>query len=87
MAVSRKPAGETNGSENSEALQTYIQGGGSTPKAERTPASQEIRQSVSIPVRICEDLDTLRSSRLIKTSRSRWILEAVVEKIERDAPK
>ena len=87
MAVSRKPAGDTNGSENRGALQAYIQGGGSTPKVERTPPSQEIRQSVSIPVRICEDLDSLRSSRLIKTSRSRWILEAVVEKIERDAPK
>ncbi len=87
MAVSRKPAGDTNGSEKNEALQAYIQGGGSTPKVERAPASQEIRQSVSIPVRICDELDTLRSSRLIKTSRSRWILEAVVEKIERDAPK
>ena len=87
MAVSRKPTGDTKPTENDEALQAYIQGGGSTAKAERASASQEIRQSVSIPVRICDDLDTLRSSRLIKTSRSRWILEAVVEKLERDAPK
>ena len=87
MTVSRKPAGNNQPAENDQALQTYIRGGGSTAKDGPVLASQEIRQSVSIPAGICKDLDTLRSNRLIKTSRSRWILEAVVEKIERDAPK
>jgi hypothetical protein len=87
MAVSRKPANDIKPSTDDEALEAYIKSGGSTAKAERVSESQEIRQSVSIPGRICQDLDTLRSNRLIKTSRSRWILEAVVEKIDRDAPK
>ena len=86
MTVSRKPAGGDQPSEDTQALQAYIRGGGSTAKEGQVSTAQEIRQSVSIPARICEDLDTLRSSRLIKTSRSRWILEAVVEKIQRDSP-
>ena len=87
MAVSRKPANEIEPTTDSKALQAYIQGGGRTAKTEPPPTSQEIRQSVSIPSHVCQDLDALRLNRLIKTSRSRWILEAVIEKIERDAPK
>ena len=87
MAVSRKPVNNPRQSADSKALQDYIQGGGSTARTEQSPTQHEIRQSVSIPSPICQDLDTLRLNRLIKTSRSRWILEAVVEKIERDAPK
>ena len=86
MAVSRKPANDTKPSTEEKALQAYIQGGGSTAKTEQPPAAHEIRQSVSIPDRICQDIDNLRLNRMIKTSRSRWILEAVIEKIERDAP-
>ena len=87
MAVSRKPINDTREPTSNDALHAYIQGGGSTARAEQASTAPEIRQSVSIPSRICQDLDTLRRNRVIKTSRSRWILEAVVEKIERDAPK
>ncbi|MDE0207152.1 MAG: hypothetical protein OXP66_14140 [Candidatus Tectomicrobia bacterium] len=87
MAVSRKPANNPRQPADNRALQNYIRGGGSTARTEQSPAPHEIRQSVSIPSPVCQDLDTLRLSRVIKTSRSRWILEAVIEKIERDAPK
>ena len=86
MAVSRKPVNNPGRPEGNKELQDYIRGGGSTARTEQSPTRHEIRQSVSIPSPVCQDLDTLRLSRVIKTSRSRWILEAVVEKIERDAP-
>ena len=85
MAVSRKPTNDTKQSTDDKALQDYIHGGG-TAKTEQPASAHEIRQSVSIPSPVCKDLDTLRLNRQIKTSRSRWILEAVIEKIERDAP-
>ena len=87
MAVSRKPATDIEPPADDKALTAYIHGGSSTPDTKQTSASHEIRQSVSIPNRICQDLDALRLNRMIKTSRSRWILEAVIEKIERDTPR
>ena len=86
MTVSRKPANDAKQPTDDRALQDYIHGGGSTAKAEQPASPDEIRQSVSIPSPVCKNLDNLRLNRQIKTSRSRWILEAVIEKIERDAP-
>jgi len=84
MAVSRKPKTDVTPPADDQALKAYIHSGGSTAKTKPPPTAPEIRQSVSIPGRICHDLDTLRQARPIKTSRSRWILEAIIEKIERD---
>ena len=86
MPVSRKSADATERAADDKALQGSIHAGGSTAGAGHAPAAPEIRQSVSIPGRVCRELDSLRLNRRLKTSRSRWILEAVIEKIERDAP-
>ena len=86
MAVSRKPPDETKRTAGDKALQGSIHAGGSTAEAGDPAAAPEIRQSISIPGRVCRELDSLRLNRRLKTSRSRWILEAVIEKIERDAP-
>ena len=86
MAVSRKPADATERAADDTALESSIHAGGSTAEAGNPAAAPEIRQSISIPGRVCRELDSLRLNRRLKTSRSRWILEAVIEKIERDAP-
>ena len=83
MAVSRKPKEETTQQVSDKALEEYLRKGGSTPQTQPVPV-KDVRFSLTIPAAICEELDTLRDSRRLKTSRHKWVLEAIVEKIERE---
>jgi hypothetical protein len=83
MAVSRKPKEETTQPLSDNALEAYLHRGGSTAKTQSAPV-KDVRFSLTIPAAICEELDTLRASRRLKTSRHQWVLEAIVEKIERE---
>ena len=86
MAVSRKPKEEMTQQVSDKALEEYLHKGGSTAKTRTAPA-KDIRFSLTIPAAICEELDALRDSRRLKTSRHQWVLEAIVEKIEREREK
>lgn len=83
MAVSRKPKEEPTQNVSDKALEEYLHKGGSTAKTRTAPA-KDIRFSLTIPAAICEELDALRDSRRLKTSRHKWVLEAIVEKLERE---
>ena len=87
MAVLRKPADETKQAAGDKALQGSIHAGGSTARA-----GHPHRRAGDPPVGFRSPAASAGTStacalnRRLKTSRSRWILEAVIEKIERDAP-
>jgi hypothetical protein len=83
MAVSRKPKEEHAQQTSDKALEEYLRKGGSTAKTRAAPV-KDVRFSLTIPAAICEELDALRDSRTLKTSRHKWVLEAIVEKIERE---
>lgn len=83
MAVSRKPKEETTQPVSDKTLESYLHRGGSTAKTQTAPV-KDVRFSLTIPATICKELDTLRDSRTLKTSRHKWVLEAIVEKIERE---
>lgn len=83
MAVSRKPKEETAPQVSDKALEEYLRKGGSTAKTP-TASVKDVRFSLTIPAAICEELDALRDSRRLKTSRHKWVLEAIVEKLERE---
>jgi hypothetical protein len=86
MAVSRKPKEESAPHVSDKALEEYLRKGGSTAKTQSAPM-KDIRFSLTIPATICEEVDGLRASRRLKTSRHKWVLEAIVEKIEREREK
>jgi hypothetical protein len=83
MTVSRKPQDEHPQQISDRNLEEYLRKGGSTAKTRAVPV-KDVRFSLTIPAAICEELDTLRDSRTLKTSRHKWVLEAIVEKIERE---
>ena len=83
MAVSRKPKEEYAQQISDRDLEEYLRKGGSTAKARAVPV-KGVRFSLTIPAAICKELDALRDSRTLKTSRHKWVLEAIVEKIERE---
>jgi hypothetical protein len=83
MAVSRKPQEESTPHVSDKALEEYLRKGGSTAKAPSGPM-KDVRFSLTIPAAICEELDGLRACRRLKTSRHKWVLEAIIEKIERE---
>lgn len=83
MAISRKPkAVEKLAKEpNIEAL---INKGGST--AEKTVAKVEEKPIlIRVPSDIIKQIDSIVSSKKIKTPRHTWLLEAVFEKLERES--
>jgi hypothetical protein len=83
MTVSRKPQDEHTQQTSEKDLAEYLRKGGSTPQTQLVPV-KDVRFSLTIPAAICEELDTLRDSRRLKTSRHKWVLEAIVEKLERE---
>ena len=75
--------------EDDPALKAFLEKGGSTAKAETQESDATLkptRFSLTIPGDICQEVDNLCNSGRIKTSRHKWVLEAIIEKLERDAP-
>lgn len=80
MAITPKPKSKPKPSDaEAEAL---IRKGGSVPSARQTqkPASVVLR----IPPELLERVDAMLAERPIKVPRHQWLLEAIVEKLERD---
>ena len=83
MAVTRRPKGKTPASE--AQIAALIDKGGSTPQqAAAVPAAQSMSVSLRIPGALAERLDSALQGKLIRVPRHTWILEAIVEKLDRE---
>jgi hypothetical protein len=86
MAVTRKPKDEQASEgplQDDPAFQQYLSKGGSAAKPQQeTP--KDVRFTLHIPGSLCQELDQLREARPLKISRHQWVLEAILEKIQRE---
>ena len=87
MAVTRKPKDEhvpVDELQDDPAFQQYLRKGGSAAKSpQKVP--KDIRFTLHIPGSLCQELDQLRDARPLKISRHQWVLEAILEKIQRES--
>jgi hypothetical protein len=83
MAITRKPKPAASGPVDVEAL---ISKGGSVARQEenRPPKSKETPVVVRIPSDLLDRIDTLVGTRQLKTPRHTWLLEALLEKANRE---
>jgi hypothetical protein len=83
MPIARKPKSKPEVSE--KAITAVIEKGGSVPR-EKT-AKGKIDQTVNIrmPEDILSEIDNSVASRRIKISRHTWLMEAIVEKLDRES--
>lgn len=83
MTIARKPKGKTPASETQ--ITALIEKGGSTARQETAAsAAQSMSVSLRIPGPLAERLDSTLQDRLIRVPRHTWILEAIVEKLDRE---
>lgn len=86
MPIAPKPKLKT----PSEAeIHSIIEKGGSPAKQteqSRTLAPRKEQQTVivQVPTALLEEIDALRASRMASPSRSQWIREALLEKLEKE---
>jgi hypothetical protein len=87
MAITRKPTDESlpEGTvSNQSAYEAYLRKGGSA--AHTQPGiPKDVRFTLQIPGPLCQQLDQLRQQSPVKTSRHHWVLEAIAQRIQREA--
>ncbi len=86
MAVKRKPA-DKGVSQDSKEFQEYLGKGADNTGSQPKPPQNDVRFSLTIPGYLNQELEDIRSALPVKTSRHRWVLEAVHEKVQRDKKK
>jgi hypothetical protein len=80
MAISRKP----------KTVDEFINAGGGVPAAEVKPAPKPKTEdemtpvTLRVPADILADVDASAKQRRPRCSRNSWILEAMIEKLERE---
>jgi len=79
MAITRKPKSNPN-----VDVDTLINKGGSVVKVE-TPKPKVMPVALRIPTDILERLEHVLASRPVRLPRHTWILEAIVEKLDRES--
>lgn len=92
MAIKRKPRSAAEPGQtltpDDAAFEAYLNKGGSVAAQEANSAStapkKDVKFTLTIPGGLCEQLDSLRTALPIKTSRHKWVLEAILEKIQRE---
>ena len=87
MAVTRKPKDEhvpEDALQEDPAFQHYLRKGGSAAQTQQE-APKDRRFTLHIPGLLCEELDRVRDARPLKISRHQWVLEAILEKIQRES--
>ena len=92
MAIKRKPRPDAGPGQpvmpDDAAFEAYLNKGGSVAGRETASVSKaqkkDVKFTLTIPSGLCEQLDSLRSALPIKTSRHKWVLEAILEKIQRE---
>ena len=85
--ITRKPRAEQGAkpSTQEDKINAVIFKGMASP-AETTPAeSEDTEQQVKLrlPLSLLQKIDASVKSQRIKTSRHRWLMEAIIEKLER----
>jgi hypothetical protein len=85
MAITRKP--KPSAAEGHVDVEALINKGGSIAKPEAAPGpdpESTLRVPLRIPLDIVGEVDDSCRARRVRTSRNHWILEAIVEKLERE---
>jgi hypothetical protein len=86
MPITRKPTDENAPGEpvpNQSAYEAYLRKGGSAASPE-PGGPKDVRFTLQIPGPLCQELDEVRQRRPVKTSRHHWVLEAIVNQIQRE---
>jgi hypothetical protein len=84
MPITRKPTEENLSEPNPAAYEAYLRkGGGAAHTEQRSP--KDVRFTLQIPGPLCQQLDELRQQSPVKTSRHHWVLEAIAQRIQREA--
>ena len=88
MAIKRKPRAEQTSAaavSDETAFEAYLNKGGSVAEAAPSEPKKDVKFTLTIPADLCAQLDAVRSQLPIKTARHKWVLEAILEKVQRDA--
>jgi hypothetical protein len=81
----RKPQSVPQSGQAAVDVEALINRGGSAPQPTAEPEEPERKPiMVHIPTGVLSDIERLRKTRRIKTSRTAWIMEAIVEKLDRE---
>ena len=84
MAISRKPKSQRD--ERPVNVEALINKGGSVARHEEVANENDTTTVIlRIPGRILQRVDASVSARPIKTPRNTWILEALLEKLEKES--
>ena len=78
MAITRKPKGKPPASE--AQISALIEKGGRTARQETTARAVSLR----IPGPLAERLDDFLQGQLVRVPRHAWILQAILEKLDRE---
>jgi hypothetical protein len=87
MPITRKPTDEISPQEavpNASAYEAYLQKGGSAASTQ-SGGPKDVRFTLQIPGPLCQQVDQLRQQSPVKTSRHHWVLEAIAQRIQREA--
>jgi hypothetical protein len=86
MAISRKPKASTSRKPAPVVdINALIRKGGSVPSEKVREDGKPTPLLLRVPPDLLNRIDGSLKTRLIKTPRHTWILEAIVEKLEREA--
>ena len=87
MAVTRKPKPQPQQAEEKIDVEALIMKGGSVATPKTTQPVGEGKPSpviVRIPSELLSKIEMSRANRTVKIPRHTWLLEAIVEKLERE---
>lgn len=85
MAISRKPKQSSSASAKAVDVDALISKGGSVAGKNGAQEKNTVPVILRMPEDILEKVDASVQTRRIKTPRHTWLLEAVLEKLERES--
>ena len=86
MAISRKPKPQTNGAQADVDVVALINKGGSIATSPAAPKPADTATvNLRMPTALVERIDDALKAHPIKKPRHTWLLEAVIEKLDREA--
>ncbi len=85
MPIARKPKSKPVVSE--KVISAVIEKGGSVSTEKNNPGKTEQTVNIRLPEDILSEIDQSVSFRRIKISRHTWLMEAIIEKLDREAGK
>ena len=85
MSIAKKP--KTTSSQSEADVQALIEKGGSSARKNKKKEKQQrdvVPISLRLPREFSERIETVLEKRALKIPRHTWLLEAVIEKLERE---